>query len=78
MSSRHLDQHEYIHLDDLSSRHFRDVLQKHQHEYIHLDDLSSKLFQDVFKMSCKNVKTSSRRLEDVLNTFSERLAKMIP
>ena len=40
--------------------------------------MSSRHLQNIFKRSCKNVfKTSSRRLQDVLNTSSRRLQDLL-
>ena len=61
-SSRRLDQDEYIHLSNTSSRRLQDVLVK-----TNIFVLAIRL-QDVFK-------TFSRRLQDIFKTFSKRLAK---
>ena len=61
-SSRRLDQDEYIHLSNTSSRRLQDVLVK-----TNIFVLAIRL-QDVFK-------TFSRRLQDIFKTFSKRLAE---
>ena len=72
-SSRRLDQDEYIHLSNTSSRRLQDVFKT-----------SSRYLQDVFKTSCRNVfktfcknvfKTSSRRLQDAFKTSCKDISR---
>ena len=86
LSSRRLDQGEYIRLSHTSSEDVFKTSSRRlgQDQCIRLGHTSSRRFQNVFKSSSKSVfKASSRRPQDVLKmslrrfkTSSRRLAKM--
>ena len=91
MSSRHLDQGEYVRLSLTSSEDaFKTSWSRPIYSsWLYVFNTSSRLFQDVFKTSsrrfqdvfktsCKNVfKTSSRRLQDVFKTSSRHLQDVL-
>ena len=72
MSSRRLDQDQYIHLGHTSSRRLQDVLQKRLQDIMktssrHIRDALLRRLQDIFETSCK----------DVFKTFSRRIIELI-
>ena len=76
MSSRRIDQDEYVHPSLTSSEDVFKTSSRHlgQDQYIRLGHMSSRRFQDVFKTSSRCLQdVLPRRLQDVLKTSSRHL-----
>ena len=75
ISSRRLDQDEYIHLNDTPSEDVFKTFSRRLDQYICLGHTSSWRVQYVFKTLAK---ASSRHLQDVLKTYSRHLQDFLP